>query len=219
MKPISVARRASGIVAAVGVLWFIARASAFPLPYHAANEARLRLSWSARPERIEQCRALSEEEIAKLPSHMRRRTECSGIYASYRLAVSAAGREVDARTVRGGGLRHDRAMHVLAEYAVPPGPGRIRVTLTRIEADTGSSDSTPTGVATTAPDTGIYAGRAEREVEERERRRRAAVPAELVLDTTVTIAPGTVRLVTFDPEARRLVLRGAPATAPERDRR
>ncbi|HET6679981.1 MAG TPA: hypothetical protein VFG84_02160, partial [Gemmatimonadaceae bacterium] len=69
-----------------------------------------------------------------------------------------------------------------------------------------------------APDTGIYAGRAEREVEERERRRRAAVPAALVLDTTVTIHPGTVRLVTFDSEARRLVLRHSPSPALDRGR-
>lgn len=218
MSSMTVARRAGGVVVAVGVLWLLARASAFPLPYHDANASRLRLSWSARPERIEQCRALSEEEIAKQPSHMRRRMECSGVFASYRLEVSVDGRELDERTVRGGGLRHDRAMHVLEEYDVPPGPGRIRVMLKRIELNAGSTDTSMTGAASAAPDTGIYAGRAEREVEERERRRRAAVPAELLLDTAVTIHPGTVRLVTFDPEARRLVLRRSPATAPDRGR-
>ena len=53
-------------------------------------------------------------------------------------------------------------------------------------------------------DTGLFAGRAEREVVERARRRRAAIPARLVLDTMLTFAPDRVIVVTFDADRRVL---------------
>lgn len=188
-------------------LWLVARASAVALPWHAADAARVRLSWSARPERIETCRALTAEEIEKEPPHMRRRVECQGTFATYLLHVASDGRVIDERIVKGAGIRNDRPMYLLADYDLMAGEHRIRVTFTRREKTDDDSAAVSLHAARTGADSGIFAGRAEREDEERERRRRAAVPATMEMDTILTLAPGQVRLITFDAEARQLVIR------------
>jgi len=140
---------------------------------------------------------------------MRQRVECEGSFASYVLRVEVDGSLAGESVVRGGGFRHDRPLHVLDDFVVPAGARRIRVSLSRREqADSSAGDSLDTVVAD--PDTGLFAGRAAREATERARRVRAAIPAQLVLDTTVTLAPRQVGLVTFDPTQRRLAFRTGP---------
>jgi hypothetical protein len=114
--------------------WGLAASSALPWPWHAADATLLRLSWSARPERIETCRTLSDEEYAQRPAHMRQRVLCEGTTASYALLVTADGDTLDEAVIRGGGLRGDRAIFVLRSYAVPPGERRLRLRFTRREA-------------------------------------------------------------------------------------
>jgi hypothetical protein len=63
-------------------------------------------------------------------------------------------------------------------------------------------------VASAANDTGLFAGRASREADEHARRARAAVPARLVLDTTISLGVRQVAIVTFDHERRVLALIG-----------
>lgn len=181
----------------------LARASALALPWHETPASRLRLSWTARPERIERCRQLSAAEQARREEHMRQRVECEGSFASYALRVEVDGVLKGASVVRGGGFRNDRPLHVLDEFDLPAGPHRIRVTLTRREAADRDTGAFPAPAPAEA-DTGLFAGRAEREATERARRARAAIPPELVLDTTVTLAPRQVGLVTFDATRRRL---------------
>jgi|GEM_PF-790721 hypothetical protein len=194
-------------VATAAALWLVARASAVALPWHASDATRIRLSWSARPERIETCRALTAEEIAKEPPHMRRRVECTGTFATYLLHVASDGRVIDERIVKGGGLRNDRPMYLLADYDLAAGERRIRVTFTRREKSDDDSAATAPRAMSIGADSGIFSGRAEREDEERARRRSAAVPPVLELDTLLTLTPGRVRLITFDAEARQLVVR------------
>lgn len=195
----------SGLVTAVG-LGLLARGSALALPWHERPSARLRLSWSARPERIERCRQVSAEEQARREEHMRQRVECEGSFASYALRVEVDRRVMHESVVRGGGFRHDRPLHVLEDLELPAGSRTIRVTLTRREATDNDADAFLAPVTAEA-DTGLFAGRAEREATERVRRARAAIPPELVLDTTVTLAPRQVGLVTFDAIQRRLAIR------------
>lgn len=193
-------------VASALALFLVASGSAVELPWHDDNAARIRLSWSARPERIETCRALSAEEIAKQPAHMRRRVECTGRFATYLLRVEADGHVLDERVVRGAGLRNDRPLYLVDDYALDAGVHRIRVTFTRREQT--DDDAAVLGpVAPAGVDSGIYAGRAERESEERSRRAKAAVPRRMQLDSALTFGPGQVRLVTFDRDARTLVVR------------
>jgi hypothetical protein len=199
---------ATGGATALG-LALLAYTSAMPLPYHRDDTARLRLSWSARPERIEVCRRLSAEEQARLAEHMRQRVVCEGSFATYTLRVDVGGAAVAEDVIRGAGLRNDRPMYLLREYRVPAGRHRIRVTLTRRETPQDAVPA-PAQAPVAGADTGLFAGRAEREDTERGRRSRAAIPRSLMLDTTLAFAPREVVLVTFNAERRILEVRAGP---------
>ena len=191
-------------VTAIGVV-LLAYLSAAPVPYHANESARLRLSWSARPERIEVCQTLSAEELAQVAEHMRQRESCEGVFATYALRISVDGRVVGESIIRGAGLRNDRPMYLLRDYAVLPGVRRFHVTLTRREkTDDDAAAYAP--VARTDVDTGRYAGRAQREANEHSRRAQAAIPANLTVDTVISLTPRQVALITFNAERRALQL-------------
>lgn len=199
-------RLVTSSVAAIGVVALLAYLSAAPVPYHSGETARLRLSWSARPERIEVCRTLSEEELELLAEHMRQRVSCEGEFASYTLRIAVDGTMLDESVVRGAGLRNDRPLFLLRDYPVPPGTHRLQISLTRRE--TPSADTTARAtIVRQAVDTGRYAGRAQREANERSRLTRAAIPASLTLDTVLNLTPRRVALVTFNVERRTLQLR------------
>ncbi len=205
-SPVQLAR---AVVVSAVALALLAYASAVPWSYHSGHAARLRLSWSARPERIETCRTLSEAELAARPAHMRQRVECEGHAATYLLRVSVDSQLVNESVVHGAGLRNDRPMYLLRDVDVAPGTRRIRVSFTRREQTDDDAAAFAPAAASDA-DTGMYAGRAQREATERARRAGAAVPAQLVIDTTLTFADRGVHVITFDPERRSLqVSRGA----------
>lgn len=207
MRPVQVLLAAAATAAG---LLAMAWASAAPMPLYAGDDAGLRLSWSARPERIEKCRAVTEAEQARREEHMRQRVECEGGFATYRLAVEVDGHSAGESVVRGAGLRHDRPLYLLRDYPIAPGTHRIRVILSRREAtDDDAAAFAPTAVP--EADTGLYAGRAQREAAERVRRARAAIPSRLSLDTTVSFAPRRVMLVTFNAERRILELHSKDA--------
>ena len=203
-----VARAVLAMAATAAVMAAIAAGSAAPVGLHPGASGRLRLSWSARPERIETCREVSAKELADLEEHMRQRVECDGRFATYTLEVRADDRVVATTVVRGAGLRHDRPIYLLREFDVPAGVRHIRVSFIRREKATGdtaasagkghASDDSDEG------DSGISTGRAEREMVERARRGRAAVPPRLVLDTSVTIARRSVTVITLSQERREL---------------
>jgi hypothetical protein len=191
----------------IAALLSLARASAVPLSPSSAARARLRLSWSARPERIEVCRALSREELERHEEHMRQNVECDGRFATYALRVDADDQTLHESVVRGAGLRHDRPIYLLRDIDVDPGVRRIRVSFVRREK-TDNDAAAFARVASPSADTGLFAGRAQREAVERARRARAAIPPTLVLDTTLAFAPGRVVIVTLDAERGALRLLG-----------
>ena len=166
-------RLARGIGAVCGVLaaWALAASSAVSAPWHGTDAAAVRLSWVARPERIEVCRELSAEERAELPAHMRVERECTGASATYRLSLTVDGDSVAAHVLHGGGLRRDRAIYVLDEFPVSPGERRLQVTFTRVEPADAPIDSANV--------------------------RRGAIGRALALDTTVTISANAVALVSL----------------------
>lgn len=194
----------SGVATIAGIS-LMAYLSAAPIPYHANESARLRLSWSARPERIEVCRTLSDDELARLAEHMRQRVSCDGVFATYTLRIAVDGNAIDESVIRGAGLRNDRPLYLLRDYIVPPGTHRFQVTLTRREKTDDDAAAFATAVVPDV-DTGRYAGRAQREATEHSRRARAAIPASLTLDTVFSLTPRRVALVTFNAERRTLQL-------------
>ncbi|MDQ8153293.1 MAG: hypothetical protein P3B98_01415 [Gemmatimonadota bacterium] len=176
--------------------------SLVPLRATAAGDSVLRLSWSARPERIEQCRRLTNAELAERPQHMRLRWECEGRFARYLLTVTIDGQVLAADTVHGGGLRHDRPMHLFREYAVAPGQRRLGIRLRRIDANVrpdSTSDQTAAGAAA--------ADRETREAQERRVRRAEALPEVVALDTLLTVASQRVALVSYASGQQKFVLR------------
>ena len=208
MRTLTARQAVRGIAATLATglaLVGLSRLSAAPVPYHSASATLLRLSWSARPERIEVCRALSREELEEREEHMRQRVECDGRFATYDLRVTIDGESMVESVVRGGGLRHDRSMYLLREVEIPSGKRHVQVTFTRKEVVIGN-DASLAAAAPATTDTGIFAGRATREVAERARRARAAVPARLVLDTTISLGDRRVLVITFDHVRRALVI-------------
>lgn len=181
------ALRAAGVAIAFGLLLAMTWASTAPLRVATSDDAILRLSLGARPERIETCRRQSDEELEKVAPQMRQRVICEGVTARYRLSVRRNGQLLHEQVVRGGGLRRDRRLYVSRDLHVRPGPGVVAVDLVRID----------TVVARDEED--------EEEEEERERRRVEDVPAELHLEIEAVLEPREVLLVTYDPVSRRLV--------------
>ena len=163
------------LAATIGLRW----TSTVELKPYQTDAAVLRLTWSARPERIETCRPLTESELANVPAHMRQTVVCEGDSASYRLEVRRDGVLILDDVVHGGGWNRDRPMHVFREIAQPAGDVAMRIEFTRIE-NTSPGENAP-------------------------RRQDAHVPAVLVLDDRFTFQPGRVVLVTYDADRQGLV--------------
>ena len=208
MNASRIAWRALGVVVAILAALALRWSSALSSGTRTADRqpAQLRLSLSARPERVERCRELTDEELAKLPAHMRMRTKCEGYSARYLLLVKLDERQLSLDTLRGGGLRHDRPLHVFNEHEVSPGRQHVLVEVTRIDEGIARTEEDSSESREAVADT-LLGGRAEREREERTRRVAEAMPARLVLDTTMTLVPGGVVLITFDQNTRRLATR------------
>jgi hypothetical protein len=199
--------RVMGIAAALLVTIGITWASAVRMPSSPAV-AVLRLAWTARAERIEDCRRQSEEELAKLPAHMRQAVVCEGTTAAYRLEVRRDGALIADQIVRGGGLRHDRPLYVFRDISLPPGDAAISVRFVRVDsAAAGASSGTPSALRSDDDrhSNAMDDGRRRREGEERIRGREEAIAASLSLERRFHFVAREVILVTYDAERRELV--------------
>ena len=211
-------RRLVGALVAVLLVAGLLAASRARVPAHRGSEAMVRVTLSARPARDEVCRRVSDEELAKLPTHMRQRVICEGITARYRLEVRRDGQLLESLALEGGGLRRDRQLYHFSETLVPSGRAEIEVRLARIDPAAAATDSVPRAAPTDSShdddaevedDGDDGDDRSRREREERARRVADAMPPSLELRETVTLAPREVLLVTYDRSARRLrLLRG-----------
>jgi hypothetical protein len=188
---VTVVERVAGGVLAVCTIAVVVAGSNAPMTAHRSPDAVLRLAWSARPERVETCRQQTEEELARLPQHMRQPVVCEGTTAEYRLLVRLGGVVVVDRVVRGGGLRQDRRLYVFEELAVPAGSTKVEVRFERLGGDDPGADG---GAVRTEPE------------DEAARRHQAeAVPPRLALERPLRLAPRVAVLITYDPERRMLV--------------
>jgi hypothetical protein len=202
--------RALGVALAAAVLLGVAWGSRAPLRVAPLEQALVRISFGARPERIEQCVTQTDEELAKVAPQMRQRVVCEGVAARYRLELFHDGRLVLSEVVRGGGLRHDRQLYVFREVAVPARPAALSMRLTRIDTVAATEEEEDEGdEGDEDEDDELLGGRAGREREERRRRRAESIPPELALDLRATLAPREVLLLTYDADRRRLIAFGS----------
>ena len=158
------------VVSAAGALT-LAASSGVSVPWHSSDAAELRLSWSARPEQIETCRVLSEEELATRPVHMRRARECEGQPATYDLEVVVDETTLDNAIVRGSGIRSDRPIFLLRSYPLAEGVRRVQVSLARREPPDSLADTAATS--------------------------QRVLARRVQMDTIITVQRGTVLLVTY----------------------
>jgi len=208
----------------VGAALVLALVSAAPFHVNARPDARLRVAFSARPERIETCRTPSESELANLPAHMRQGVVCEGTTATYRLEVRLDDSLVTSALLRGGGLRHDRRLYALRELSVPSGHGTIDVRLARVDSvathparDPRASDDHERAEHDEGrrrshdDDSRIGTDALARDEDEHRRTVADEVPPVLTLRDTVTLDPREVLLVTYDQTTHRLrAVRGTP---------
>lgn len=164
-------RRALGVAVAGTAALAIAAGSRVSHTPPGAGSATVRLSWRFTGERVQECRKLSEEELASQPIHMRRPEVCEGRVLPYTLRLELDGRLAVQEIIEPSGARGDRPLYVHRELPIEPGTYRLDVAFER------------TGPA-----------------------RRDSV-SRLELSTTVSLGPGDVVLVTYDPDRRALVAR------------
>lgn len=205
-----IALRAAGVIIAFGLLLAMAWGSTAPLRVTTSEDAIVRLSLGARPQRIETCRTQSDEELEKLAPQMRQRVICEGVTARYRLSVRRNGDVIHEQVVRGGGLRQDRRLYVSRDLRVPAGPAVFTVELVRIDTGSGKAEEHEEEEKEEAEEEeeherAMSPDRQRREEEERRRRREEDVPPELRVEVEASLEPREVLLVTYDPVRRRLV--------------
>ena len=181
-------------VATAGV-GFLARA---PYTPPGSDSGVLRLSWRLIPDRTEHCRRLSQEELEKLPVHMRNPTVCERESADYQLIVQVGDAAPDTTRFLPKGAHGDRPIFVLQERGLEPGVHRVLVWFAREsgerEHDREEQEERRHG---------------RKEQEERRRQRDELVERHegrtLWIDTNVSARSGMIELITLDPAARKLV--------------
>ena len=120
-------RIALAAVVALGLTAALVVGSGLPYVDDHSDRALMRLSWRAVGERIQECRTPTEEELAALPPHMRRREICEGRMTPFHLAVRIDGAAVFEDRIHPAGTRQDRPVYVFREFPVAPGEHRIEV--------------------------------------------------------------------------------------------
>jgi hypothetical protein len=125
---------------------------------------------------------------------MRQPQICDSVSADYLLEVRRNGVVVAEQTVRGGGLRRDRALYVFREVPVPAGEAAIDVRFTRVTPVPQDGQEARTAAdGSSGADARAAAG---------------AVPRSLVFTRRLFVRPGEVVLVTYDHDQRALLLAG-----------
>lgn len=206
--------RAAGVVLGVAAMAVLVAGANTSITVHGSGQAILRLAWSVRPERVERCRQLSEEELARLPAHMRQPVVCEGASAQYRLTVLHDGVVAAERIVHGGGLRQDRRVYVFHELPLDPGDNTIEVRFDRIDPDLPG-----TAQPETDDDDGKKGNHGDDGQVEKKGRQAAGetVPPQLRLTQRLRVRPRQVILVTYSQERRALaVIEGFVEPAIER---
>lgn len=182
-EPVRARQAASkGAAAAVGLLATLVLVQISGVRYSppAAGSAVLRLSWRARGEPVQECRRPSEEELARLPAHMRLAEICEGRTSSFLLRLRIDGAPTLEDTVVASGARGDRPAYVFRELPVQPGRHSLQIEFRMLGEP---RESAATGAE--------------------------PFPREIRFASDFEAVSGRTVLVTYDEDARTLVARGS----------
>ena len=116
---------------AVGAATALGALSRVPYQSDRSASAVLRLAWRTRGVLSEECRQLTEEELANVPQHMRRTEVCEGRLIPYRLTVDVDGTTLVDMEIRPAGARGDRPLYVFQDLRLAPGSHDVTVTFVR----------------------------------------------------------------------------------------
>lgn len=117
----------------------------------ADGDALVRLSWRTEPIRVEECRTLTQEELAEVPAHMRRTEECTGYFVDYEITLEIDDLEPMIDTIAPSGLRRDRPIYVLRDRPVPPGRHSVEVSFTALVPESFEPDDAPVTLEWSGP--------------------------------------------------------------------
>lgn len=123
--------RAGAVVVTLAGAAALAALSAWPMPGDPAEHALLRLDWRLRGEEAGDCLRPRQEDLERLPLHMRNPDACLGAVPPYHLRLWVDDALVVDDVVRGGGAREDRPLTVYRAVPVTPGARRIRAEFVR----------------------------------------------------------------------------------------
>lgn len=104
-------------------------ASAPDYTYRTADRGEVKLSFSHGGQRKGGCRALTPQEIAKLPPNMRRTQECPRERVPVVVEMEIAGQVSYREVLRPSGLAGDGPSRVYRRFSLPPGAHRVALRL------------------------------------------------------------------------------------------
>ena len=136
----SVGRLIGFLILLVGVSWALGAFAAFPLVLSPPDKAMLKIAFRHVAAFQRGARALSQEELEKLPRHMRPQNQersRTGTRVDTVVLVDLDGRHLLQKTYRPSGLRHDGPTFAYEEVAVPAGRYRLKAILTEAAKGTG----------------------------------------------------------------------------------
>lgn len=136
------------VVVAIGATAVLGALSQVPYQSDRGTGAIVRLAWRTRGVRVDECRKLTEEELAELPQHMRREEVCQGRLLPYRLTVALDDETVVDREVQPAGARRDRPLYVFQDLPVQPGRHHVSIVFQREESDAGENEADTPAVLT-----------------------------------------------------------------------
>lgn len=123
--------RAGAVVVTLAGAAALAALSAWPMPGDPPEYALLRLDWRLRGEEAGDCLRPRQEDLERLPLHMRNPDACLGALPPYHLRLWVDDALVVDDVVRGGGAREDRPLTVYRAVQLQPGTRRIRAEFVR----------------------------------------------------------------------------------------
>jgi len=133
----SVGRLIGFLILLVGVSWALGAFAAFPLMLSAPDKAMLKIAFRHVAAFQREGRALSQEELEKLPRHMRPQNQERSRTGTRVDTVVLVDLDLLQKTYRPSGLRHDGPTFAYEEVAVPPGRYRLKAMLAEAAKGTG----------------------------------------------------------------------------------